>query len=100
MGDRSNIKVRYEDGRDVYLYGHWMGTDNGRIVAECMSESSRVTDSAYFTRALFQKMIDGDTSELGYGISTMIQDNQYPIVVVDYSRRLDDGRPIVYWEGD
>lgn len=90
MGDRSNIKVVFPDGKAIYLYGHWMGSDNYRIVQEAMDEGRRLDDPAYFTRILFTKMLkEGDPNlegESGFGISTRIEDNNHPIAVVDYSR--------------
>lgn len=99
MGDRSNIKVRYSTGESIYLYGHWMGTDNMNIVMEALNESSRVTDESYFARVLFSRMIEGDVhGETGYGIAPYMPDNQYPVAVVDYYDSTD-GRPQIYLEG-
>lgn len=98
MGDRSNIKVRYRDGRSVYFYGHWMGEDNIKIVQEALDENRRVEDEAYFARILFSKMIEHDVQgETGFGISPYVVDNQYPVVVVDYHKS-SNGRPVIYEE--
>ncbi len=103
MGDRSNIKVVFPDGEAIYLYGHWMGSDNYRIVEEAINEGRRLHDPAYFTRILFSKMLkDGDPQldgETGFGISTRVEDNGHPIAVVDYTR-IKDGRFSFYMDGD
>lgn len=99
MGERSNIKVRYSTGESVYLYGHWMGSDNMNIVLDAYNESGRVTDEAYFTRVLFSRMIEHDVQgETGFGIAPYVIDNQYPIAVVDYYSSTD-GKPKIYLEG-
>lgn len=103
MGDRSNIKVVYPSGNAVYLYGHWLGEDNVRIVQEALEEGRRLNDPAYFTRILFSKMLkEGDpelTGETGFGISDRIEDNSYPIAVVDYTRSRT-GTPEFYMTED
>lgn len=103
MGDRSNIKVTYEDGNSVFLYSHWDGKRNIEVVRDALLSGQRVTDSAYFTRILFEKMIDGDRlGTSGYGISTFMPDNDYgnPIVHIRYHgwTVAGDGRPVVMLE--
>jgi len=102
MGARSNIAIKYSTGDSVYLYGHWLGEDNQKIVEEAIASSGRVSDEAYFTRVLFCKML-GDNlqdwrGENGYGISPYVVDNEYPIVWVDYTQRDSMGWPKVYNE--
>ncbi len=88
MGDRSNIAITYQNGETIYLYGHWLGQDNQRIVAEAIRENRRTQDESYFARILFSKMvkedIDGDT---GFGISPykIHEDYGNPTVTVDFS---------------
>jgi hypothetical protein len=104
MGDRSNIKVVYPSGNAVYLYGHWMGEDNRRIVVEALKEGRRLDDPAYFTRILFSKMLanwDNQvlTGESGFGISDFVQDNEYPIAVVDF-KKSPARTPLFYMEDE
>jgi hypothetical protein len=90
MGDRSNIAVTYSTGETIYLYGHWMGHDNQRIVAEAISEGRRLTDEAYFVRILFSKMVRDDIhGETGFGIAPYKVDEDYgnPTVTVDFTDR-------------
>lgn len=86
MGDRSNIVVKQPDGSSVWLYGHWMGEDSINIVHDVLSRKQRWADHAYLTRMLFEKMIANNLdSETGFGISTTMQDNEYPIIVLNPS---------------
>ncbi len=85
MGDRSNIIVRTgaNPSSDVYLYGHWMGDSALTHLAHGL-RSGRVGDPAYLTRIIFSSMIkDSVDAETGFGISTEVQDNEYPLVFVD-----------------
>ena len=100
MGDRSNIKIKYKHGGEIYLYGHWMGPDNMNIVMEAVNEGRRIEDESYFTRILFCKMIEHDLhGDSGYGIAPYKPDNEYPVAVVDYTQASDNGRPKIYLEG-
>ncbi len=86
MGDRSNIVVKQPDGTSVWLYGHWMGEDSINIVHDVLARKQRWTDHSYLTRMLFEKMIAGNLDgETGFGISTTMQDNEYPIIILDPS---------------
>ena len=84
MGDRSNIVVMQDNNQSVWLYGHWMGEDAIEIVGKVLSLQKRWTDGPYLTRMLFEEMIDGSLDkETGFGISTSMQDNEYPIIVLN-----------------
>jgi hypothetical protein len=84
MGDRSNIVVMQDNNQSVWLYGHWMGEDAIGIVGEVLSRKQRWTDAPYLTRMIFEKMIEGSIDkETGFGISTMMQDNEYPIIILN-----------------
>ena len=83
MGDRSNIVVVQPDNSRIWLYGHWMGEDNYRVVGEVLSQRLRWNDAPYLARMLFEKMIEGSyDKETGFGISTHMCDNEYFIVVL------------------
>jgi hypothetical protein len=99
MGARSNIVVidpgysknaetkRFErdaekDGR-VWLYGHWMGPSAIHHARHGL-KSGRVMDPSYLARIIFNSMTKGyEDDETGYGISTRITDNEYPVIVID-----------------
>lgn len=84
MGDRSNIVVMQDNNQSVWLYGHWMGEDAIKVVANVLNRKQRWTDAPYLTRMLFEEMIQGSVDkETGFGISTAMQDNEYPIIVLN-----------------
>ena len=84
MGDRSNIVVVQPDNSRIFLYGHWMGDDNYRVAGQVLSRQERWNDAPYLARMLFARMTAGDEEgSTGYGISTAMCDNEYPIVVID-----------------
>lgn len=84
MGDRSNIVVVQPDESRIYLYGHWMGDDNYRVAGQVLSRQERWNDAPYLARMLFARMTAGDEEgSTGYGISTAMCDNEYPIVIID-----------------
>jgi hypothetical protein len=87
MGDRSNIAITYRGGETIYLYGHWLGQENQRIVAEAIREGRRTSDESYFVRILFSKMVKNDIDgETGFGIAPYKVDEDYgnPTVSVDF----------------
>lgn len=84
MGDRSNIVVKQFDGTRVWLYGHWMGEDSINVVRSVLARRERWGDAAYLARMLFNEMTKDDaTGSTGYGISTYMEDNEYPVIVLD-----------------
>lgn len=82
MGARSNIVI--QDGEDrIWLYGHWMGCSAVDHAAHGL-RSDRYDQASYLARIVFSSMVAGlETSETGFGISTRITDNQYPVLVID-----------------
>ena len=86
MGDRSNVVVQDRSKKErVYLYMHWGGTDYINILATALNRAKdRWDDAAYIARVIFCDMIRGslDTTT-GYGISTKLCDNEYPLLVLD-----------------
>ena len=94
MGDRSNIVIE-QAGERIWLYGHWMGAKSIGHAAHGL-RSDRVHDAPYLARIVFSSMIRGNIdSDLNYGISTRMVDNQHPIIVLDVGRtttsvRLED----------
>lgn len=84
MGDRSNIVVKQPDGSSIWLYGHWLGEGAIEVVGNVLSRKVRWSDHAYLTRMLFDEMTEGSLDkETGFGISTAMQDNEYPIIVLN-----------------
>ena len=53
-----------------------------------LKRNQRWDDEPYLTRIIFSEMIkDNIEDETGYGISTYICDNSYPILVVDTEKQ-------------
>lgn len=83
MGDRGNIGIYQEDDAvTIYFYTHWKGYAVADILAEALEKRERWDDDAYLARIIFDTLTAGDTGTTGYGISTSISDNSYPIPVV------------------
>jgi hypothetical protein len=110
MGDRANVLVKdsYDDG--VFLYTHWEGYDLPLLVRKALATEERWSDSSYLARIVFSAMvkedIDGST---GYGISSRLTDNEYPVIVLDADARRvsyvteaaardkDTSKPVASW---
>lgn len=98
MGDRGNIAVLQEDGKQVWLYSHWGGSQlkqnikDGLILAsdkQAKYPQSRWDDEAYLTKIIFCVAIGKENFDklTGFGISTRLADNSYPINVVDIPKQ-------------
>lgn len=86
MGDRGNIVVRSSQNNtdDVWFYTHWSGSEIGEVVQRALAKKWRWGDTSYLARIIFDELTDGNHGdESGFGISTQIQDNSHPILVVD-----------------
>ena len=84
MGARSNIVVQEQDGSRIWLYGHWMGEDSINVTRDVLSMRDRWNDAPYLARMLFEEMIQGAVDKTtGFGISTVMCDNEYPIIVLE-----------------
>jgi hypothetical protein len=87
MGDRGNIIVRQDTDNlhDIFLYTHWQGSViKGILQTAMLRGKSRWDDPVYLARIIFSEMIEGAVKEeTGYGISTILIDNQRPLLVVD-----------------
>lgn len=104
MGDRGNIVVRASQSNrdDVWFYGHWSGYHLEHTVQAALAKGWRHGDTAYLARIIFDEFTkDSHGEETGFGISTRLQDNEYPVVVVDDDKQrvfiieesaLSDGR--------
>lgn len=92
MGDRANCIVtqnQYRESPPVYLYTHWGGYDLPGTVQRALQQERRWDDAPYLTRIIFDVMTDGQHgNETGFGISTEICDNSYPLIVVDVKQQM------------
>lgn len=91
MGDRANVAIlqRKGEGRPeneaVWLYSHWGGHCIAEQVQAALKKApDRWTDDSYLARVIFCEMLRGSLDgTTGFGISTSIGDNEYPVLVVD-----------------
>ncbi len=89
MGDRANVFFPKrgsipESKNGVFLYTHWLGSELPVIVQNVLQRKARWDDPAYLARMVFNAMTRGsEEEETGFGISSELQDNEHPIVVVD-----------------
>ena len=115
MGDRANLAIISEHDDCVVLYAHWAGEqlfDHARVAMDHPFARSRWTDVAYLRRIVFQQILDwAGFSELSWGISTSICDNEHPILVLDvtsqrvafrneyhYTERIDSNEGVTFAE--
>ena len=95
MGMRAQVKI-IDTG--VFLYTHWGSESLPDVVRETIKQGWRLQDPQYFTRILFEKMIDaedGRGTETGFGIGTNEHsDLEYPAIAIYLSRQtvFHDGR--------
>lgn len=85
MGTRGNIKMKQQDGSQMYFYQHSDAYDlPGTLQAALKRGKSRWTDEIYLGRIIFSEMIQGAVlSETGYGLSTYLGDGDNRITEVD-----------------
>lgn len=92
MGDRANVFVvdPYASTDDeyagVYLYTHLDGRALPKTLANALDSNDgrdRWDDGAYLTRIIFDHMTGLTGGSSGFGISSSIGDNSYPILVVN-----------------
>lgn len=85
MGDRANVYIQEDSKTGVYLYTHWAGSELPETVrAALVRGEGRWNDNAYLARIVFCEMVKGNEMETtSYGISSRLQDNEYPIIVLD-----------------
>ena len=84
MGMRAQVKI---EDTGVYLYTHWGSETLVDVVKDTIKQGWRLNDPEYFTRILFEKMIDAEDArgtETGFGIGTTEHtDLEYPAIVVN-----------------
>jgi predicted CoA-binding protein len=61
-----------------------MGEDSINVVRYTLAQRERWSDAPYLTRMLFARMTQGNPEgTTGYGISTYMCDNEYPVIVLN-----------------
>ena len=84
MGDRANVKIIDGVDNPVWLYSHWGGGELPEILHMALNRRQRWTDPSYLSRIIFCQMVKGqEDGETGFGISSVIGDNEHLILVVD-----------------
>lgn len=93
MGCRGNI-VSIDNNSPIYFYTHWEGDQVYKILHKALQKSNkcnRLSDEPYTNRIIFCSLV-GDKEDwdetTGYGISTYITDNEYPLIVVNFDKKL------------
>jgi hypothetical protein len=82
MGERGNICVKQAQGQ-VWFYTHWRGHEIKTVVQNALKKKERWDDGEYLARIIFDELRGDDSGTTGFGISTCMGDNSYPIVLVD-----------------
>jgi hypothetical protein len=86
MGDRANVLVRDNYDSGVFLYTHWGGYKLPEVVQGALARKERWNDHSYLARIVFSAMVKDDIDgETGYGIASVMTDNEYPVIVLDAS---------------
>lgn len=69
MGRGNIVITDKHDNPKLFFYTHWEGSRLPEIVRHALSNGqSRWGDPSYLNRILFQTMLGGDDSMLGFGI--------------------------------
>lgn len=95
MGARSNIRMIYSGGGEIYLYTHW-GSNTHCIdaVKRALKKGKRWSDQSYLGRIIASEFlkddIDGTT---GMGIAPYPGEEQYGTTVVDMVHQTVNGKP-------
>lgn len=93
MGDRGNIVIRQGNTNhdDIWFYTHWLGYRLPEIVKGILQDpkaQKRIDDGPYFARIAFCQLIAPHfNEEAGFGISTHLLDNEYPVLVIDLQQK-------------
>lgn len=87
MGNRGNVTIR-ANGKDVWFYTHWRGSDLGEIIKAALAKRERWNDAPYLARIIFCELIYGEPEHAttGFGISAEPGDNEYAFWIVDVDK--------------
>lgn len=84
MGDRGNVKVKQQDGNNIWIYSHWGGSDMPVKLQDAMIYAKgRWNDESYLTRCLITEICKSARDNTGYGVSTYPTDNEHDVLEVD-----------------
>lgn len=99
MGMRAQVLI---EDTGVYLYTHWGSETLVNVVKDTVRQGWRLNDPEYFTRILFEKMIDNEDArgtETGFGIGTTEHsDLEYPSIKVNCKKGIIKYVDDEHWE--
>ena len=91
MGDRANVVIQEENGKEIFLYTHWNGSGLPDVVRLALAKRERWNDPPYLARIVFCEMLKEDNDSLdgttGFGISSYMCDNEHPLIVLDTNKQ-------------
>jgi hypothetical protein len=88
MGDRGCIVVKSDNQPDLVFYTHWCASSLEQITRSALNkveEGGRGKDFSYFNRIVFDTLVGGDQSTIGYGIDFYPAGDAWCIVELDFT---------------
>lgn len=83
MGDRRHVILHYRNGKEIYFYTHWGGSELPQTVQNALKREQRWDDESYLARIIFSEMIkDEPNGETGYGIAPFYMESEYDDVEI------------------
>lgn len=99
MGARTNILIKYDHDKELYIYSHWGGEGELRDkLYKAVQRRQRWTDPSYFTAIILREVLrDNLDSETDYGVDPFGGEEEYTTTVVDTTASTIDGVPYADW---
>ena len=99
MGARTNILIKYENDKELYIYSHWGGDGGLRDkLHKAMQRDERWDDPPYLTAIILREVLRNSLdSGTGYGVDPFGGEEEYTTTVVDTTRQTIDGVPYAEW---
>ena len=92
MGDRSVVGFKDDKNDVIFLYGHWLGSDNVEwaLYKALKAAEPRWGDTSYATRIAISSIVGLSwTSETGFGLFVNeLPYSEHPIVIVNWGSKL------------
>jgi hypothetical protein len=86
--ERANVLVKDDADPGVFLYTHSGGRRLPVLVQLVLKKKQRWDQASYLARMVFSAMVLGSLKwDAGFGISSVLTDNNYPVIVLDTSTR-------------
>lgn len=86
--ERANVLVKDEQDPGVFLYTHSGGPRLPLLVRGALMRRQRWNQAPYLARLIFSGMTWGSSQgDAGFGISSILGDNNYPVIVVDTAKQ-------------